>query len=63
MKPQLAYMGDSHASVDGVSTGKAGAKLTANGSISYRFDERFSTAVNVSGTSPKRTRLPMGSAG
>jgi opacity protein-like surface antigen len=44
----FAYMGDSHASIDGVDTGRAGAKLTANGSANYKFDDRASLATNVS---------------
>lgn len=63
MNGSFAYMGDSHASIDGVTTGKAGAKLTANGSISYRFDERFSTALNVSWNFSERNRIANGFGG
>lgn len=63
MNGSFAYMGDSHASINGIATGKAGAKLTANGSISYRFDERFSTALNVSWNFSERNRIANGFGG
>jgi len=44
----FAYIGDSHASLDGVATGRAGAKFTANGTANYRIDERAALALNVS---------------
>lgn len=63
MNGTFAYMGDSHASIDGIATGKAGAKFTANGSISYRFDERTSMAVNVSWNFSEKNQIPNGFGG
>jgi opacity protein-like surface antigen len=48
LNSSFAYMGDSHASIDGIDTGRAGAKFTANGSANYKFDDRASLGANVS---------------
>jgi opacity protein-like surface antigen len=44
----IAYMGDSHASIDGIDTGRAGAKFTANTAVNYKFDDRTALAFNAS---------------
>jgi opacity protein-like surface antigen len=54
----FAYMGDSHASIDGVSTGRAGAKFTANGSANYNFDQRTALNVNVSWNFAEKNDVP-----
>jgi opacity protein-like surface antigen len=59
----FAYMGDSHASLDGVNTGKAGAKLTANGSASYQFDQRTALSANVSWNFAEKNEIPDGLGG
>ncbi len=48
LNSSFAYMGDSHASIDGIDTGRAGAKFTANGSANYKFDDRTALGANVS---------------
>ena len=59
----LAYMGDSRASIDGVATGRAGAKLTANGSANYNFDERTALNVNVSWNFAEKNEIPGATGG
>jgi len=58
LNESFAYMGDSHASIDGLSTGRAGAKFTANASASYNFDERTALAANVSWNFAEKNIIP-----
>jgi opacity protein-like surface antigen len=48
LNSSFAYMGDSHASIDGIDTGRAGAKFIANGAANYKFDDRTALATNIS---------------
>ena len=63
MNGSFAYMGDSHAEVDGVASGKAGAKFTANGSVSYQFDQRTVATLNMSWNFAEKNRIPNGFGG
>jgi opacity protein-like surface antigen len=59
----FAYMGDSHASLDGISAGRAGAKFMANGSASYQFDQRAALSVNVSWSFSEKNDIPDAAGG
>jgi hypothetical protein len=54
----LAYMGASHASLDDITSGRAGAKLTANASASYNFTERAALSTNVSWSFAEKNQIP-----
>lgn len=59
----FAYMGESHTSINGMNSGKAGAKFTSNGTAKYRVDERWSLAFNVSWSFAERNQIPSGFGG
>ena len=59
----FAYMGDSHASLNGITTGRAGAKFTSNANATYQFDERAALAVNVSWNFAQKNEIPNGLGG
>ena len=59
----FAYMGSSNASIDGVVSGRAGAKFTANGTAKYRFDDRTALALNVSWAFSEKNDIPNGLGG
>lgn len=59
----FAYMGSSHASIDGVVTGRAGAKFTANGTAKYRFDDRTGVEMNLSWAFSEKNDIPNGLGG
>ena len=59
----FAYMGDSHASIDGVATGKAGAKLTANGTANWQIDPRWALSTNVSWNFSEKNQIANGLGG
>jgi outer membrane immunogenic protein len=59
----FAYMGDSHASIDGVATGKGGAKLIANGAANWQIDERWALSTNVSWTFSEKNEIADGFGG
>lgn len=54
----FAYMGSSQASIDGIATGRAGAKFTSNASANYQFDERTALALNVSWNFAEKNEIP-----
>ena len=54
----FAYMGDSHASLDGITSGRAGAKLTANASASYNFTQQAALSTNVSWSYSEKNQIP-----
>lgn len=56
----FAYVGSSHASIDGVSSGRAGAKFTANGTAKYKFDDRTALAANLSWSFAEKNEIPDG---
>lgn len=60
MIASMAYMGASHASLDGVTTGRAGAKFTANGTANYRFDDRAALSLNVSWNFSEKNEIANG---
>lgn len=59
----LAYMGSSHASLDGGITGRAGAKWTGNSTANYQFDARAALSVNVSANFSEKNEIPNGLGG
>jgi opacity protein-like surface antigen len=59
----FAYMGDSHASIDGMVTGRAGAKFTSNGTANYQIDDRWALSTNVSWNFAERNQIPNGLGG
>lgn len=59
----FAYLGSSHASIDGMAAGRAGAKLTANGTAKYRFDDRTAVALNLSWAFAEKNDIPNGFGG
>jgi opacity protein-like surface antigen len=63
LNESFAYMGDSQASLDGVLSGRAGAKFTANASASYNFSERTALATNVSWNFSEKNQIPNGIGG
>lgn len=56
----FAYIGSSHTSIDGVSSGRAGAKFTANGTAKYRFDDRTALATSLSWAFSEKNDIPGG---
>jgi len=59
----FAYMGESRTSIDGIASGKAGARFVSNGTAKYQIDERWLLAVNVSWNFSERNRIPSGLGG
>lgn len=59
----FAYVGSSHGSIDGVVSGRAGAKFTANGTARYRFDDRTSLTLNLSWSFAEKNDIPNGLGG
>ena len=54
----FAYMGDSRAFLDGVTSGRAGAKFTANVAATYNFTEKAALATNVSWNFSEKNQIP-----
>jgi opacity protein-like surface antigen len=48
LNESFAYMGSSQASIDGITTGRAGARFTANFFAFYAFDPKTALGANVS---------------
>ncbi len=63
LNESFAYMGDSHASLYGAASGRAGAKFTANASASYNFSQRTALAANVSWSFSEKNQIPNGAGG
>jgi outer membrane immunogenic protein len=59
----FAYMGNSHASIDGIATGKTGANLIANGAANWQIDERWALSTNVSWTFSEKNEIADGFGG
>ena len=59
----FAYMGESHASIDGIATGKTGAKFVANGAATWQIDEKWAFASNVSWNFAEKNAIPDGFGG
>jgi opacity protein-like surface antigen len=58
LNESFAYMGDSHASIDGISTGRAGARFTANFYALYSFDPKTALGANVSWSFSEKNDIP-----
>jgi opacity protein-like surface antigen len=56
----FAYMGESRTTIDGVASGRAGARFTSNGTLKYQFDPRWSIAVNMSWNFAEKSKIADG---
>jgi opacity protein-like surface antigen len=59
----FAYMAASHATIDGVASGRAGAHFTANGTAKYQIDQMWSLVVNGSWSFAEKNQIPDGQGG
>lgn len=58
-----AYVGSSEASLNGVATGRAGAKFNANGTANYRIDEYWALSANIGWSYAEKNEIPNGFGG
>jgi opacity protein-like surface antigen len=59
----FAYVANSHSSIDGISTGRDGAKFIANGAANWQIDDRWALSTNVSWNFAEKNDIPDGIGG
>jgi hypothetical protein len=58
LNESFAYMGSSQASIDGITTGRAGGRFTANIFAFYAFDPKTALGANVSWNFSEKNDIP-----